>query len=113
MHADSSQHGTPCHAVKTGDLGESIPADFARQQHIIDHLCQDRSGFPVLIVFAHDNCLKPDIVGAKAKGQFHMICGIEGSHALSSELATQIVTPLGYLKISQSEGDKGMVIDSS
>src|SRR5258707_1235052 len=38
-----------------------------------------------------DNYLKQGIVGAQTKGQFHMIYGMEGTQALFTGLATQIV----------------------
>jgi hypothetical protein len=51
--------------------------------------CQKRIGF--LIAVAHDNRLSQGIVGAQTKGQFHMIYGSEGTQALFTGLATQIV----------------------
>jgi type IV secretory pathway TraG/TraD family ATPase VirD4 len=44
-----------------------------------------------LSTFARDNRLKKGIVGAQTKGQFHMIYGTEGTQALFTGLATQIV----------------------
>ena len=42
-------------------------------------------------VFLQDNRLDYGIVGAQTKGQFHMIYGTEGTQALFTGLATQIV----------------------
>ena len=53
--------------------------------------CQKRGGFLIFIAFRHDNRLKQSIVGAQTKGQFHMIYGTEGTQALFTGLATQIV----------------------
>jgi type IV secretory pathway TraG/TraD family ATPase VirD4 len=47
--------------------------------------------FPVVIAVQHDNLREPGIVGAQTKGQFHMIYGTEGTQALFTGLATQIV----------------------
>ncbi len=46
---------------------------------------------PFLIAVQHDNRLERNIAGAQTKGQFHMIYGTEGTQALFTGLATQIV----------------------
>ncbi|MEP7288219.1 MAG: hypothetical protein ABI947_20905 [Chloroflexota bacterium] len=43
------------------------------------------------VVFRHDNLLKYSMVGTQTKGQFHLIYGTEGTQALFTGLATQIV----------------------
>jgi hypothetical protein len=37
----------------------------------------------------HDICLEPRIVGAQAKGQFHMIYGTEGTQVLFAGFARE------------------------
>lgn len=41
--------------------------------------------------FPHDNHVKQGIVGAQTRGQFHLIYGTEGTQALFTGLATQII----------------------
>jgi type IV secretory pathway TraG/TraD family ATPase VirD4 len=44
-----------------------------------------------LIASAHDNLLEEGVGGAQTKGQFHLLYGSDGTQALLTGLATQVV----------------------